>query len=104
MRPLASESFGPQCCAVVLPIAPSSRRAPFRMSAVVPELRALLESAGHDEHDRAWSDFLDTYSRLLLHVAHAVARDHDDVMDAYAHVLEELRADGFARLRSFAAD
>jgi RNA polymerase sigma factor (sigma-70 family) len=74
------------------------------MSAVVPELRALLESPGRDEHDRAWSDFLDTYSRLLLQVARTVARDHDDAMDGYAHVLEQLRADQFARLRTFAAD
>lgn len=44
------------------------------------------------------------YSPLLLRVARTTVRDHDGAMDAYARVLEGLRADGFRRLRQFEGD
>lgn len=69
-----------------------------------PELSSLLHAKTARERERAWSSFLDAYSRLFLHVARAVARDHDDAMDAYTHVLEQLRSDDCARLRAYAAD
>jgi len=71
------------------------------MADSAPELQQLLSATTPSDRDRAWQDFLDAYSRLLLHVARSVSRDHDDAMDAYAHVLQELRADNSARLRVF---
>ena len=61
---------------------------------------------GHDDAAReaAWSEFAQGYTRLILHVARTVCDDHDGVMDHYAHVLEQLRADDFRRLRTFVAD
>lgn len=54
--------------------------------------------------DAAWRAFVSEQTRLLLHVARSVSSNHDDAMDAYTFVLEQLRADGFRRLRDFAAD
>lgn len=68
------------------------------------ELQRLLDASTPSEQNRAWKRFLDAYSPLLLHVARSVFRDHDEAMDAYAHVLQEVRANEFARLRGFSAD
>ena len=54
--------------------------------------------------DAAWRAFVAEQTRLLLHVARSVSSNHDDAMDAYTFVLEQLRADDFRRLRDFAAD
>jgi RNA polymerase sigma factor (sigma-70 family) len=68
------------------------------------QLQVLLEAAEAPQQDRAWTAFLDSYSRLILYVARQIPRDHDAVMDRYAFVLERLREQNFRRLRSFAAD
>jgi RNA polymerase sigma factor (sigma-70 family) len=65
------------------------------------ELQRLLNASTFSEQNRAWKIFLDAYSPLLLHVARSVFRDRDEAMDAYAHVLQEVRANEFARLRGF---
>ncbi len=54
--------------------------------------------------DAAWDEFLKAYGRLLLHTARMLGRDHDSAMDAYAHLLEQLRLDDFRRLRAYASD
>jgi RNA polymerase sigma factor (sigma-70 family) len=41
---------------------------------------------------------------LLLHVARTLRRDYDATMDAYAHMLEQLRRDDFRRLRGYVSD
>lgn len=65
------------------------------------EVQALL-SAGPGEVDgTAWSAFLEAYSRLILHIARKTCTGRDAAMDRYAYVLERLREDDFARLRSF---
>src|SRR5690349_20871276 len=67
------------------------------------ELVRLLEStASHRES--AWEAFLGVHSRLLLHVARTFANEHDAAMDAFAWMLDRLRADDFHRLRAFSAD
>lgn len=68
--------------------------------------RLLFAHATHDADalDAAWRAFVADYTRLLLHVARSVTSNHDDAMDAYAFVIEELRAEDFRRLREFAAD
>lgn len=68
------------------------------------QLRHLLEAADGPEQERAWAEFLDCYSRLILYVARQIPRDHDVVMDRYAFVVERLREQRCRRLRTFAAD
>jgi RNA polymerase sigma factor (sigma-70 family) len=61
-------------------------------------------AAGIESTDAAWRAFVTEHTRLLLHVARSVSTNHDDTMDAYTFVLEQLRAEEFRRLREFAAD
>ena len=67
------------------------------------ELHRLLNAPPSDKDD-AWRAFVSAYSRLLLHVARTMCRDRDEAMDAYAFILDELRAKDSARLRAFADD
>jgi RNA polymerase sigma factor (sigma-70 family) len=69
-----------------------------------PELSALLGAKTPASREAAWKLFLETHSRLLLHTARSVDRDHDAAMDAYAHLLEQLERDDFRRLRGYADD
>jgi RNA polymerase sigma factor (sigma-70 family) len=73
------------------------------MSDFPPELHRLL-AASPANQDHAWTRFLDAYSRLVLHVARSLSGDRDEAMDAYAYVLEQLRADSFSRLRAFSPE
>jgi RNA polymerase sigma factor (sigma-70 family) len=68
--------------------------------------RLLNASATGDpgELDAAWRAFAAEHTRLLLHVARSIFKSHDEVMDAYAFILEQLRVDGCRRLREFADD
>jgi len=68
------------------------------------QLSRLLEAAEGAEQERAWAEFLDTYSRLILYVARQIRCDHDVVMDRYVFVVERLREKSCRRLRAFAAD
>ncbi len=72
-----------------------------KSSSLPSELADLLAARDEVEEGRAWDRILRSYSDLLLRTARSVHRDHDAAMDAYAHVLERLRADHFARLRKF---
>lgn len=67
-------------------------------------LLSALAREEHDHVDAAWKAFVSDYSRLLIHVTRSVTSTHDDAMDAYVYVLEQLRADQCRRLREFAAD
>ena len=68
-----------------------------------PELVQLLGAPASDS-TRAWEAFLGSYSPLLLHAARYGAESYDDGMDAYAYVLDKLRADDFRKLRTFRPD
>jgi RNA polymerase sigma factor (sigma-70 family) len=68
------------------------------------ELSHLIGATDAAARDAAWPTFVDTYSRLLVHVARQVGRDYDAGMDAYTYILEQLRADDCHRLRAYAAD
>jgi RNA polymerase sigma factor (sigma-70 family) len=68
------------------------------------QLRRLLEAADGPEQERAWTEFLECYSRLILYVARHSVRDHDAVMDRYAFVIERLREQHCRRLQRFASD
>jgi RNA polymerase sigma factor (sigma-70 family) len=69
-----------------------------------PVLSRLLEPSDRAARESAWTAFLATYSRLLLHVSRSLGGDHDAAMDRYACILEQLRSDDFRRLRTYAAD
>jgi RNA polymerase sigma factor (sigma-70 family) len=71
--------------------------------ALPPELVRLLNSTASDR-DAAWESFLAVHYRLLLHVARSFATQHDAAMDAFAWMLDRLRADDCHRLRAFSAD
>jgi RNA polymerase sigma factor (sigma-70 family) len=68
------------------------------------ELSHLLGATDVAARESAWPAFLNSYSRLLLHVARQVGRDYDAAMDAYTYVLEQVRADDYRRLRAYTAD
>src|SRR5258707_5460889 len=68
------------------------------------ELAQLLNASDSPTRDAAWEAFLTTHSRLLLHTARSLNRDHDAAMDGYAYVLEALRESDYRRLRAYAAD
>ena len=76
-------------------------RGSVRRPDVPRELTALLRGRDVSDRERAWADFLQEQSDLILRVARSVARDYDDAMDHYAYVLEELRRDNFRRLRAY---
>lgn len=67
-------------------------------------MEQLLQSHETQSLEKAWAQFLEQYSRLILHVARSLGGSHDNVMDRYAHALEELRRDDYRRLRGYAAD
>ncbi|MDP9177226.1 MAG: sigma-70 family RNA polymerase sigma factor [Gemmatimonadota bacterium] len=67
-------------------------------------LHRLLESDDPAARDADWAEFLQGYSRLILHVARSGCDDPDQAMDHYTYVVEQLRADDFRRLRRFVAD
>lgn len=48
--------------------------------------------------------FLAAHNDVVLRTCRIVLREHDSAMDAYAFVLEALRADNYQRLRAFKAD
>jgi RNA polymerase sigma factor (sigma-70 family) len=68
------------------------------------ELVGLLNATDPAAREVAWASFVKSHSRLLLHVARTVNRNYDAAMDAYAYLLEQLRADDCHRLRGYAAD
>jgi RNA polymerase sigma factor (sigma-70 family) len=60
----------------------------------VGELRA-------GRHDQAWDLFVSDYRRLIFAAIRHYLDDHDDVMDAFAHVCEGLRLQEMRRLRNY---
>jgi len=69
-----------------------------------PDLARLLAAREAAAHEDAWAGFVRVHTRLLMHVARSIGRDHDAAMDAYAYLLERLREDDYRRLRAYAAD
>jgi RNA polymerase sigma factor (sigma-70 family) len=61
----------------------------------------LLDARDASSEERAWKEFLEAYSRLMLHTLHRLGGDHDAVMDRYAYVIEQLQRDRHHRLRAY---
>jgi RNA polymerase sigma factor (sigma-70 family) len=76
-------------------------RVHFPLPSVVERL---LAARGTPELEQTWSDFVEEYSRLILHVARAQGGSYDEVMDRYVYVLDQLGRDRCRRLRGYAAD
>jgi RNA polymerase sigma factor (sigma-70 family) len=56
------------------------------------------------EHESAWDLFIIQYRRLVFATIRHFARDHDDVMDVFAHVCGALQKDKLAKLRKYVDD
>jgi RNA polymerase sigma factor (sigma-70 family) len=69
-----------------------------------PTLARLLAANDPAAFEAAWAPFLAEYTPLLLHVARKFRKDYDAAADAYACIVEQLRADDSRRLRTFVAD
>jgi RNA polymerase sigma factor (sigma-70 family) len=74
------------------------------MHPLPPPVERLLRAGDAVTREDAWAAFVAEYSRLILHVARAQTDSHDDAMDRYTHVLQQLRADDLRRLRMYQAD
>jgi RNA polymerase sigma factor (sigma-70 family) len=70
-------------------------------SSIPPELAGLIESPDPADRRKAWSAFLARYNRLLLKAAASFGGDYDARMDRYRHMVEELAADDYRRLRAY---
>lgn len=70
------------------------------MNLLPTELTDLFAADG-DRVGLAWSAFVREHSDLILRVARVLGRNHDDMMDQYAYVLEKLQEDDYRRLRTF---
>jgi RNA polymerase sigma factor (sigma-70 family) len=76
-----------------------------RATDVLPDaIRLFLNAESAAVREESWSRFLGDHSRLLLRVARTVAPNAEDAMDAYAAILEDLRADDARRLRAYTPD
>jgi len=67
-------------------------------------LTRLLAARSAADADIAWRAFVAEHSRVILHVCRSVWDAHDDAMDAYALVLDHVRAEDHRRLHEFARD
>jgi RNA polymerase sigma factor (sigma-70 family) len=77
---------------------------PVETLGVLPSVvSALLAAREPEAQERAWAEFLETYSGLLLETAYYLGRSYDGAMDRYAFIVERLRRDDFRRLRQFQA-
>jgi RNA polymerase sigma factor (sigma-70 family) len=75
------------------------------MPAALPDaLGRLLDAKDDATREGRWTEFVDAYSRLILHVTRSGGAEHDAAMDRYAFVLEQLRRDDCRRLRTYVAD
>src|SRR5687768_3358217 len=75
------------------------------MATKLPQsLENLLAAGDSSSAERAWGEFLQEFSKLILHVARSTPGDHDSVMDRYVFVLDALRKGDYRRLRAYSQD
>lgn len=60
-----------------------------------------LDALQAGDADAAWDSFIAQYRRLIFATIRHYARDHDDVMDAFAHVCTALHENGLARVQRY---
>lgn len=72
---------------------------------VLPDdVRKLLRALDSAEREASWAQLVANYSPRILGVTRTVFSQHDDAMDGYAHVLDQLRSDNYRRIRSYPSD
>ena len=64
------------------------------------EIASLIEALGSNRA-RAWRQFLELYSPVILQVIHHYERDDDRTSDCYLFVCQQLRRHSYRRLRRF---
>ena len=69
-----------------------------------PELARLLAAADDVSRERAWTEFIGAFSRLILHAARSATSTYDEGMEAYTAALEGLRSDDCKKLRNYSVD
>ena len=69
-----------------------------------PELARLLAAPDDMSRERAWAEFVGTFSRLILHAARSATSSYDEGMEAYTAALDGLRADDMRKLRNYSVD
>jgi RNA polymerase sigma factor (sigma-70 family) len=74
------------------------------MSPLPPIVTLLLAASNDVDRARAWQRFVAEYTRLLVHTARSVFATHDEAMDAYAFLLEQLSTHDYRQLRKYAED
>jgi RNA polymerase sigma factor (sigma-70 family) len=75
------------------------------MARSVPkELLDLFAAGDPSAAEEAWERFLRRFSETILNAAWCSAAEYDGRMDRYAYILEQLKRDGFRRLRGYGVD
>jgi RNA polymerase sigma factor (sigma-70 family) len=69
-----------------------------------PGVAELLRRLSSERPGAAWSEFLERYSPLVMHVIRRYEAAHGPVMDCFVYVCGALCDDDFRRLRSFRLD
>ena len=82
----------------------ADKRTVPQTSRSLERLTVAIEAGDARQVDAAWRGFVADHTRLLLHVSRSVFKTHDEAMDAYAFILEQLSANDYRRLREFASD
>ena len=54
-----------------------------------------------EDHERAWDEFLNGHSPLILQVVHLFERDQDRIEDCFVFVCERLKRNNLRRIRQF---
>jgi RNA polymerase sigma factor (sigma-70 family) len=62
-----------------------------------------FDSSDSAVREAGWEAFVSAHTKLLLHVARSFGGGHDDAMDRFTYLLEQLRRDEFRRLRAYTA-
>lgn len=101
-----NDQFAPDLAADQVRSLPLPDRADERggLPVLPAQLSRLVNAPKGRARDAAWTDFLKQYSRLLLKTVRRASTSHDEAMDRYTFILEQLRRDDFRRLRAFTAD
>ena len=64
----------------------------------------LLDSLSSGTVDAAWSEFLERFSPVIMHIVRRYEGDQRRGTDCFVHVCEALSDDGFHRLRRYRSD
>ena len=78
--------------------------APAEWKGPESRLAVILEGLASGDPKPAWSEFLESYSPLVLQVVRLFETDNDPVGDCFVFVCEQLRRNGFQRLKRFRPD